>query len=103
MEKSYVNPDKVKELNAKVYERGHIDREHLLEFLTLIDTNDAQSIIAEVRKWLTSLHDDPTYSKVVFPQGDIDAVIGDLDSYGRVQSETILQFKQASSHALPPS
>lgn len=102
-EKSYVNPDKIKELNAKVFERGHVDREHLLEFLTLIDTNDADSIIREVKKWLTELHDDSHYDKVIFPQGDIDAVIGDLDSYGRVQPETILQFKQASSHAIPPS
>lgn len=100
---SYIKQDKVDEINAKVYEKGLIDREHLLEFLENIDTNDAPSIIAEVRAWLTSLHEDPKYDKVHFPVGDIDAVIGDLDSYGRVQPETVYQFKQASSHSLPPT
>lgn len=93
--------EKVKALNEKVYENGGIDREHLLEFLTCIDTNDAPTIIAEVRNWLTKLHDDPKYTRVRFPKGDIDAIIGDLDSYGRVQPETILQFKQSSSRSLP--
>lgn len=98
-----VDRDKVSKLNDKVYENGGIDREHLLEFLTLIDTNDAPAIIAEVKNWLTKLHDDPKYTKVRFPKGDIDAIIGDLDSYGRVQPETILQFKQSSSRTVPMS
>lgn len=98
-----VDRDKVSKLNDKVYENGGIDREHLLEFLTLIDTNDAPEIIAEVKNWLTKLHDDPKYTKVRFPKGDIDAIIGDLDSYGRVQPETILQFKQSSSRTVPMS
>lgn len=98
-----VDRDKVSTLNDKVYENGGIDREHLLEFLTLIDTNDATTIIAEVKNWLTKLHADPKYTKVRFPQGDIDAIIGDLDSYGRVQPETILQFKQSSSRTVPMS
>lgn len=98
-----VDRDKVSTLNDKVYENGGIDREHLLEFLTLIDTNDATTVIAEVKNWLTKLHEDPKYTKVRFPQGDIDAIIGDLDSYGRVQPETILQFKQSSSRTVPMS
>lgn len=102
-ERSYINPDKVKALNEKVYERGMVDREHLLELLTCIETNDAKSIIKEVQNWLTSLHDDPKYDKIHFPQGDIDAIIGDLDSYGHVSSEHILQFKQSSSRTLPVS
>lgn len=97
----YTDPEKLKELNAKVYEKGLIDREHILELLTIIDTSDSRDIVAEVREWLTMLHDDPTYDKVRFPQGDIEAVIGDLDSYGRVQPETIYQFKQASNRSLP--
>lgn len=98
-----VDRDKVSMLNDKVYKNGGIDREHLLEFLTLINTNDAQTIINEVKNWLTKLHDDPKYTKVRFPKGDIDAIIGDLDSYGRVQPETILQFKQSSSRTVPMS
>lgn len=98
-----VDRDKVSALNDKVYQNGGIDREHLLEFLTLIDTSDAKTIIAEVKNWLTKLHDNPKYTKVRFPTGDIDAIIGDLDSYGRVQPETILQFKQSSSRTVPMS
>lgn len=90
-------------LNAKVKERGHLDREHLMEFLQIVPTSEATVIIQEVRDWLTTLHDDPAYDKVIFPQGDIDAVIGDLDSYGRLQPETILDFKQASSKNVNPS
>jgi len=102
-EKSFVNPDKLKELNAKVYERGHVDREHLLEFLKLVETSDALLIIKEVKDWLEALHTDPYYSKVSFPKGDIEAILGDLDSYGHVSAETILQFKQDSNKALPIS
>lgn len=98
-----IDQDKVKTLNDKVYDNGGIDREHLLEFLTLIETNDSKTIIAEVRNWLTKLHEDPKYTKVRFPKNDIDAIIGDLDSYGRVQPETIYQFKQSSSRTLPIS
>lgn len=100
---SFVDQDKVNTLNDKVYEKASVDREHLMEFLTLIDTNDAQAIITEVRNWLQSLHDNPKFDKVRFPTGDIDAVIGDLDSYGRVQPKTILQFKQSSSRTVPMS
>lgn len=99
----HVDPAKVKELNAKIFDKASVDREHLMEFLTLIDTNDAQSIITEVKNWLQNLHDDPTFDKIRFPQGDIDAVIGDLDSYGRVQAEHILQFKQNSNKIVPQS
>lgn len=101
--KSFVNPDDVNKLNDKVYQRGLIDREHVLEFLTLIDTTDAKVIIKEVQTWLKNLHEDPKYDKVVFPRGDddIDAIIGDLDSYGRVQPETILEYKMKSNKTLP--
>lgn len=100
---SFVNSEQVAQLNDKVYEHGGVDREHLLEFLTLIDTNDALIIIKEVKQWLTMLHDNPKFDKVVFPKGDIDAIIGDLDSYGRVQAETIMAFKQQSNKMLPIS
>ena len=100
---SFTDPTKVETLNKKIYDRGYIDREHLMEFLSLIDTNDAQTIIDEVHKWLTAIHDDPTYSKITFREGDIDAIIGDLDSYGRVQPENILSYKQSSNRTLPLS
>ncbi len=88
-------------LNQDVKDRGHIDREHLLKFLTLIPDNDTNTVIGEVKGWLQALHDDPEYDTITFPQGDIDAVIGDLDSYGRVNPLTIQQFKQNSTKAPP--
>lgn len=100
-EKSFVDPKKVQAINDKVYERGLIDREHLLEFLTIIETSDAKVIITEVKNWLQALHEDSKYDKVNFPQGDIDSIIGDLDSYGRVQADTIMEFKQ-NSNKVPP-
>lgn len=100
---STVNPDKLQILNDKIYQRGVVDREHLMEFLTLVETNDGPTIVAEVKNWLTTLHDDPKFTNIVFPRGDIDAILGDLDSYGRVQADTILQFKQSSSRSIPQS
>lgn len=96
-EKSFVDEEELKKINDEVYERGLVDREHLLKFLTIVQTSDALVIIAEVKKWLKDLDEDPKYDKVVFPKGDIDAIIGDLDSYGRVQPDTIMQFKQDSN------
>lgn len=103
MTERFADSEKVAALNQKVYERGTVDREHLLEFLTLLNTNDATTIITEVKSWLQKLHDDPKYDKVYFPGKDIDAIIGDLDSYGRVQPETIMAFKQNSNRTLPIS
>lgn len=91
----------IQKLNQAVKEKGFVDREHLMQFLSLIPTNEASVIIQEVKDWLQALHDNPEYDKVVFPQGDIDAIIGDLDSYGRVQPLTIQQFKQNSTKAPP--
>lgn len=99
--KSRVEPKELEKLNNDVWEKGRVDREHLLHFLTLLPTSEAKVLITEVSNWLESLHNDPKYSKIVFPQGDIDAIIGDLDSYGRVQPETILDFKQSSNKTLP--
>lgn len=100
---SRVKSEDLAQLNAKVKERGHVDREHLMEFLTLIPTNESKSIVDEVQEWLTALHLDPTYDKIVFSQGDIQAVLGDLDSYGRIKPETILQFKQKNAKTVPIS
>lgn len=100
---SSIDSHKLQELNDKIYENACVDREHLLKFLTLVDTNEAKVIIEEVQKWLKSLHDDPKFSKIVFPGGDIDAIIGDLDSYGRVKTETIMEFKDTSNRNLKSS
>lgn len=100
---SLIKDEDLQTLNNKVYERGHIDREHLLEFLTLIPSTDDQQIVTEVKQWLTALHDDPKYTNVKFPTGDINAIIADLDSYGRVQAKTILGFKATSVKTVPKS
>lgn len=94
---STIKPEDLEQLNAKVKAKGLVDREHLLEFLALIPTNDNQQIIAEVKEWLTALHLDPSFDKIRFPDGHIDAVLTDLDSYGRVKAETVLQLKQQSA------
>lgn len=100
---SFVNYKKVNELNQKIEQRGYVDREHLLEFMTCIESNDAKQIIQATQGWLKALHDNPKYDKVTFPQGDIDAIISDLDSYGRVSPEHIMEFKQKSNKSLPVS
>lgn len=99
---SVIAKNDLEALNAKVKERGYVDREHIVEFLTLIPTSEAMVIIREIKEWLQALHNDPTYEKVMFSQGDIDAIIGDLDSYGRVRPDTIYDFKENSSRELKP-
>lgn len=96
-----VPDDKLQKINDDVKQRGYVDREHILQFLQALPTNDASTIISEVKAWLQYLHDDSDYDKVRFADGDIDAVIGDLDSYGRVQPQTILEYKQ-TSNKVPP-
>jgi hypothetical protein len=98
---SFLDKEKVDELNAKIYEQGYIDRADLMNFLTYIDTSDGKLIVGEVKGWLQGLHDDPKYDKIVFPKGDIEAILGDLDSFGKVSTETILQFKEESNKTLP--
>lgn len=98
---SKVNPDDLQKLNEDVKERGHVDREHILQFLTLIPTTDGEHIIKEVKEWLTNLHNDPSYDKIVFPQDDINAIISDLDSYGHVSSDTVLKFKEQHGKTVP--
>jgi putative heme iron utilization protein len=93
MFESQIVKEDLEKLNAKVKTAGYVDREHLMEFLTLIPTNDGQHIIQEVKTWLTTLHNDPSYDKVSFPGNDIDAIISDLDSYGRVSTQTLMEFK----------
>lgn len=98
---SAIDEIELQKLNEEIKERGYVDREHLTKFLSLVPVNDAEVIIQEVKDWLQALHDDPEYANIVFPQGDIDAVIGDLDSYGRVQPLTLQKFKQDSNRSIP--
>lgn len=100
---STIPEDELQKLENDVYKKGYVDREHLMHFLSLIPTNEASVIITEVKGWLKKLHDNPELSKVSFYPGDIDAIIGDLDSYGRVQAQTILEYKRNSSRNLPVS
>lgn len=84
----------IEKINQKVYDNGAVDRSHLLEFLETIPSNDARQLMRAVRSWLENLHNDSKYSHVNFPEGDIEQILGDLDSYGRVKPETILEFRQ---------
>lgn len=81
----------LQDIEASVKAGGTLTRNHLLAFLELINTSDSNQISAQVKAWLTKLHEDPTYTTVVFPQGDIDRVLEDLASYGRLQPNTILE------------
>lgn len=86
--------DALQELNAKVKERGSVDREHLLEFLAKLPTNDAEAIKREVQTWLQMLHDGPEYQGVRFAEGAITAILDDLASYGRVKAETLFNLQE---------
>lgn len=91
-----VDKNALNNLNQDVYSRGSIDREHLLTFLTLVNTNDGRVVAEEVRTWLKSLNDDPKYDKVTFPRGDIDAILTDLASYERLRPETLNHLHSSS-------
>lgn len=88
---------KLAALKKDIKHRGSVDREHLLEFLRLLPTNDGDAVAKEVRQWLQSLHEDPELERVQFPQGDIDAILSDLGSYGRLSPETTLHLQQKSN------
>jgi len=100
---SKIKSEELQQLNDKVKSSGYVDREHLMEFLTLIPTNDGQHIVREVKQWLTTLHDSTDYATVTFPDDDINAIISDLDSYGKVSTNTILEFKQGHSKTVSMS
>ena len=100
---STIDDTELQKLNQDVKAHGNVDREHLMKFLTLIPTNDGKTIVQEVKDWLQALHDDPTYQTVVFAKGEIDAVLGDLDSYGRVSTATIQKFKENSNKVVAQS
>lgn len=92
----------IEEIKAAIWEAGSVNRDHLLAFLTLQNTSDAGELSRRTASFLTGLHNDPYYSKVVFPQGDIERVLGDLSSYGRVTQETIIDAP-ADTITEPPS
>ena len=95
---------KLDNINQKVKARGHVDREHVKEMLESIPTSEAKVVIAEINNWLTELHNSKEFPKVVFPKGHIDAIIGDLESYGRVQPSTLYrEYSQKSNVEVPQS
>lgn len=99
--KSLIDPSELEKLNDSIKEKTYVDREHILSFLRLIPTADGQHIIKEVELWLTNLHEDHEYDKIIFPKNDIQAIISDLDSYGHVDSETVLKFKEEFGKTVP--
>jgi hypothetical protein len=96
----WIDSAKLDTLNIHIAKHKVVDRQDILTFLTLIDTNDANVIIQEIRAWLKDLHESDVYKNVRFTDSDINDIIGDLDSYGVVQSETILRFQDSSSRNL---
>lgn len=103
VKRSFVDKKTLDKLNERIFERARVDREDILEFLKMVDTSDGKIIVTEVQKWLEDLHADPKFTKVIFQPGDIEAILSDLDTYGRVQAETIMQYKQSSNKTLPIS
>lgn len=89
------------DIEADIWQKGSVNREHLLAFLKLIPTSDGAAVKSAVEVWLRRLHDDPHYSKISFPVESgtdslgvpgsaIDRVLSDLTNYGRVTHETVL-------------
>lgn len=100
---SMIDQKELDALKAEINDKGYLDREHILKFLSLIPTNDGPTIVEEIKKWLYELHHDQSMPNVIFPQGDVEAIISDLDSYGRVRPETILAYKQTNPRQIQPS
>ena len=98
-----IDKSELEKLKADINDRGHLDREHIVKFLELIPTNDGDTIVKEIKQWLYDLHHDDSLPNVTFPQGDIEAILSDLDSYGRVQPDTILKYKQTNVRQTQPS
>lgn len=80
----------LQEIEADVYQNGAVNRNHVLEFLKLQPTSDQVTITAALKNWLEKLHNDPYYSKVRFPTGDVERILSDLESYGYVTHATII-------------
>jgi predicted Rossmann fold nucleotide-binding protein DprA/Smf involved in DNA uptake len=101
---STIDKTKLDAINEQVKAREHVDREHVKAVLEAIPTNEAKVIVEEIKHWLEELHNSKDFPKVVFPKGHIDAIIGDLESYGRVQPDTIYrEYAQKSNQEVPQS
>lgn len=98
--KDWVNSTALTILNDKIAKRGHVDREDILSMLRLIDTSDATIIVQEIKSWLQAMRNDVRFEKFAMPDSDINAVLGDLEAYGVVQSITILELKETSNRNL---
>ena len=83
------------EIEQDIWNKGTLDRTHLFNFLKLIPTSDGQDIKAAVNAWLSRLHKDPHFSKISFHQTTIDRVLSDLESYGHVTHETVIDAKSS--------
>lgn len=96
-----MNPMTLEDIQNDIYQQGVVTRGHLLEYLKLQDTSDNAEIARRVRDWLEGLHADPYYSKVRFQYDGVNAILGDLASYGRVMPETIMGNPQAETKIEP--
>ena len=84
-----MDKDALQKLNEDVYQKAAVDREHLVMFLRLVPTNDGAAVREAVENWLNDIHQDPKFSHIHFAQGEIEAVLADLGSYGYVQAATM--------------
>ncbi len=89
------------EIEQDIWEKGSLNREHVLAFVSLLPDNDAANLRVAVKQWLGKLNDDPRLTKIFFipetttnqfgvHQNPADRILADLDNYGRIQHETII-------------
>ena len=101
--------DSLAALNADIYTKGSVNREHIFGFLRIQTTSDRDTIKKNLEIWLQGLHDDPYYSKIHFPNDtgtdslgvhndSLQRVIDDLVNYDRVTHDTIID---APSNIMP--
>lgn len=101
-------------IEADIYAKGSVNIEHLTAFLRLIPNSDSEAIGTAVKQWLQRLHDDPHFSKVFFPTevnthtlgvpgNAIDRVVSDLENYGRVTHETLIDAEPGIYEPSDPS
>jgi hypothetical protein len=89
-------------IEADVWEKASVNRDHILEWLKLQPSSDGATLKADLADWLKQLHANPKFTKVNFhPEGDlgvlgvnshpIQRILDDLESYGYVTRDTILE------------
>jgi hypothetical protein len=90
------------DIEANIYQNGSLNREDILNFLSILPTSDQQAVTTAVNEWLLKLHADQHFSKVMFDDASVQRILDDLGSYGRVQHETIIDAPPAPQVQLGP-